>query len=69
MNATAFSPRRLPLAAALLALPVLAQAQSLSATGAASPSTNLMPGDWVLVTVSTTKATNPTSTGLSVTAD
>jgi len=70
MNATAASSlRRLPLAAALLALPVLSQAQTLSATGAASPSTNLMPGDWVLVTVSTTKAVNPTSTGLSVTAD
>jgi hypothetical protein len=61
--------RRLPLAAALLALPVLAQAQSLSATGAASPSTNLNPGDWVLVTVNTTKAGNPTSTGITVQAD
>jgi len=61
--------RRLPLAAALLALPVLAQAQSLSATGAASPSTNLNPGDWVLITVSTTMATNPTSTGVTVKAD
>lgn len=61
--------RRLPLAAALLALPVLAQAQSLSATGAASPSTNLNPGDWVLITVNTTKAANPTSTGVTVKAD
>lgn len=61
--------RRLPLAAALLALPMLAQAQSLSATGSASPSTNLNPGDWVLVTVNTTKAANPTSTGVTVTAD
>jgi hypothetical protein len=61
--------RRLPLAAALLALPVLAQAQSLSASGIASPSTNLNPGDWVLITVNTTKAANPTSTGITVKAD
>ena len=61
--------RRLPLAAALLALPMLAQAQSLTATGAATPSTNLNPGDWVLVTVNTTKAGNPTSTGITVQAD
>lgn len=61
--------RRLPLAATLLALPMLAQAQALSATGAASPATNLMPGDWVLITVNTTKAANPTSTGITVTAD
>lgn len=33
--------RRLPLAAALLALPMLAHAQSLSATGSATPSSNL----------------------------
>jgi len=63
------TPRRLPLAAALLALPMLAQAQSLTATGAASPSTNLNPGDWVLVTVNTTPAANPTSTGITVRAD
>ncbi|MGL6290742.1 MAG: hypothetical protein ACRC2H_08665, partial [Silanimonas sp.] len=61
--------RRLPLAAALLALPMLAQAQSLSATGSASPSANLNPGDWVLITVNTTKAATPTSTGVTVTAD
>jgi hypothetical protein len=61
--------RRLPLAAALLALPVLAQGQSLTATGAASPATNLNPGDWVLITVNTTKAANPTSTGVTVKAD
>ncbi|MCZ8113530.1 choice-of-anchor X domain-containing protein [Silanimonas sp.] len=61
--------RRLPLAAALLVLPVLAQAQSLTATGAASPATNLNPGDWVLITVNTTKAANPTSTGVTVKAD
>jgi hypothetical protein len=65
----ASNARRLPLAAALLALPMLAQAQTLSATGAASPSSNLNPGDWVLITVNTTKAGNPTSTGLTVKAD
>ncbi len=67
MNIT--SLRRLPLAAALLALPVLAQAQALSASGNATPSSNLNPGDWVLLTVNTTKATNPLSTGVTVKAD
>jgi len=71
MNASPlkFSLRRLPLAAALLTLPILAQAQALSGTGSATPSSNLNPGDWVVVTVRPTLAGSPASTGLSVKAD
>lgn len=71
MNASSprFSLRRLPLAAALLALPLVAQAQALSGSGSATPSSNLNPGDWVVVTVRPTPAGSPTSTGIFVKAD
>lgn len=71
MHHTTF--RRLPLAAALLALPLLAHAQAVppktgGVTALATPS-SVAPAAVTLITARVAPAQNPTSTGIGVTAD